>query len=51
MARNLSTETPLQGKALRSLGAPACLPGLSFRYERLPAGRGDAEHGEPGMRW
>jgi hypothetical protein len=51
MARALLTKRTLQGQALSSFDAFACLPGRYLVHEIKPARRCSAELGSPVERW
>ena len=51
MARIFTTERTLQGKALSSFGAYACLSGSRLHTELLPGRRDAANSGRPVVRW
>jgi hypothetical protein len=51
MARILTAETQLRGKALWSFGAYACPPGQPLDHEQRPGRRESANTGSPGVRW
>jgi hypothetical protein len=51
MARNHTAERTLQGIALSSFGATACLPGRYLGHEDQPGRRDLAEAGNPVVRW
>ena len=50
MARNLTAETSLQGRALRGFGAYACQPGMGLDHEAKPGRRDSANTGTPVVR-
>jgi hypothetical protein len=51
MARLLTAERMLQGRALSSIGAPAYQPGSRLLSEPKPERRGAATTGRPAVRW
>ena len=50
MARNLTAETSLQGRALSGFGAYACQPGTDLDDEAKPGRRESANTGSPVVR-
>jgi len=51
MARIFTAERTLQGQALSSFGASACLPGTYLDHEMKPGRRDSADAGRPVVRW
>ncbi len=51
MARMLTAETLLEGRALSSFGACAWRPGLSLSDEGQPGRREAGDPGRPVVRW